>query len=339
MRVTKTFGARGRGAPPLPAPATAPSATSRRRSSAASAASAPRSRSSTALDVAILLLYGGALVARGAVTLGQLVVFAGLLQQFAAQVSAMATILNTLEQSVIAARRVFEVLDAPVAVDDPPDPVARPTLAARWPALSTSRGSASATTPPSRRCRGSTSPPSRGAASRSPARPAPARARCSGWCPRFFDPSVGRVLIDGVDARRLRVDDLRRGVGVVFQESFLFRATIADNIAFGNPGRVAGRDRAGGPRGRGPRLRGGAPARLRHAARGGRDEPVGRPAPAAGDRARVAARSADPAARRSDERRRRADRGRDPVGDRVGAPRADDLARDRPPAGAGAPPM
>ncbi len=77
----------------------------------------------TALDVAVLLLYGGALVARGAVTLGQLVVFAGLLQQFAAQVSATATILNTLEQSLIAARRVFEVLDAPVAVATPAVPV------------------------------------------------------------------------------------------------------------------------------------------------------------------------------------------------------------------------
>src|SRR4029077_10775316 len=73
----------------------------------------------TAIDVAILLLYGGALVARDALTLGQLVVFAGLLQQFSTQITGMATIVNTLEQSVTAARRVFEVLDARLEVASP----------------------------------------------------------------------------------------------------------------------------------------------------------------------------------------------------------------------------
>jgi ATP-binding cassette subfamily B protein len=53
--------------------------------------------------------------------------------------------------------------------------------------------------------------------------------------PRFYDPSAGRVLIDGVDARRLELSSLRRQVGLVFQESLLFRTTIAENIAFGHP--------------------------------------------------------------------------------------------------------
>src|SRR6185436_9871392 len=76
----------------------------------------------TAISIAILLGYGGALVAEGAMTLGQLVVFAGLLQQFSTQITGMATIVNTLEQSVTAARRVFEVLDAPVEVQAPAAP-------------------------------------------------------------------------------------------------------------------------------------------------------------------------------------------------------------------------
>ncbi|MFE7902594.1 ABC transporter ATP-binding protein [Streptomyces sp. NPDC057424] len=52
---------------------------------------------------------------------------------------------------------------------------------------------------------------------------------------RFYDPSGGRVLLDGVDLRDLAVPDLRRGVVMVTQESFLFSGTVADNIAIGRP--------------------------------------------------------------------------------------------------------
>ena len=54
--------------------------------------------------------------------------------------------------------------------------------------------------------------------------------------PRFYDPMVGRVLIDGADARELNLGELRRAVGVIFQESFLFSTTVAQNIAYGKPG-------------------------------------------------------------------------------------------------------
>jgi ATP-binding cassette subfamily B protein len=53
--------------------------------------------------------------------------------------------------------------------------------------------------------------------------------------PRFYDATGGRVLIDGVDVRQLDLDTLRRSVGLVFQESFLFSNTVAANIAFGHP--------------------------------------------------------------------------------------------------------
>lgn len=53
---------------------------------------------------------------------------------------------------------------------------------------------------------------------------------------RFYDPSAGRVLLDGVDLRDLATDELRRGVVMVTQESFLFSGSVADNIAIGRPG-------------------------------------------------------------------------------------------------------
>ncbi|MEU1497780.1 ABC transporter ATP-binding protein [Streptomyces sp. NPDC005732] len=50
---------------------------------------------------------------------------------------------------------------------------------------------------------------------------------------RFYDPSDGRVLLDGVDLRELSVPELRRGVVMVTQEAFLFSGTVAENIAIG----------------------------------------------------------------------------------------------------------
>ncbi|MGW7612446.1 ABC transporter ATP-binding protein [Streptomyces sp. NPDC054766] len=52
---------------------------------------------------------------------------------------------------------------------------------------------------------------------------------------RFYDPSEGRVLLDGVDLRELSVPELRRGVVMVTQEAFLFSGTVAENIAIGRP--------------------------------------------------------------------------------------------------------
>ncbi len=53
--------------------------------------------------------------------------------------------------------------------------------------------------------------------------------------PRFYDPLRGQVFLDGVDIRKLRLDTLRGSVAVVFEDTFLFSASIRDNIAFGAP--------------------------------------------------------------------------------------------------------
>ncbi len=53
--------------------------------------------------------------------------------------------------------------------------------------------------------------------------------------PRYYDPDEGRILLDGVDVRDLALRELRGEVGLVFQEPFLFSATVARNIAYGRP--------------------------------------------------------------------------------------------------------
>ncbi len=53
--------------------------------------------------------------------------------------------------------------------------------------------------------------------------------------PRFYDVRQGRVLLDGVDVRELRLHDLRRAIGLVFEDTFLFSQSVRDNIAFADP--------------------------------------------------------------------------------------------------------
>jgi ATP-binding cassette subfamily B protein len=54
--------------------------------------------------------------------------------------------------------------------------------------------------------------------------------------PRFYDVESGRVTLDGIDVRDLKLHDLRKAVAVVFEDTFLFTDTVTANIAFGEPG-------------------------------------------------------------------------------------------------------
>ena len=53
--------------------------------------------------------------------------------------------------------------------------------------------------------------------------------------PRFYDVTTGRVLVEGIDVRQLRLDELRGAIGTVAEDTYLFSASIHDNIAFGRP--------------------------------------------------------------------------------------------------------
>jgi ATP-binding cassette subfamily B protein len=185
----------------------------------------------THLNLATLLLYGGSLVAERQMSLGELIVFAGLLQQFSAQVSSMAGIINTLQQSLIGARRVFEVLDAALEVESPKVPLSVPRF----------RGAIRFDNVDFRHEAGD--PVLKQLAFEVRAGECVAIVGMTGsgkssllsLIPRFYDPSAGRVLIDDIDIRQLELDFLRKQIGVVFQQSLLFKSSVADNIAFGHP--------------------------------------------------------------------------------------------------------
>jgi ATP-binding cassette, subfamily B, bacterial len=62
------------------------------------------------------------------------------------------------------------------------------------------------------------------------------KSTVAGLLARLYDPDDGRVLLDGIDLRDLRLADVRRSVALVFEDTFLFTDTLAQNIRFGRPG-------------------------------------------------------------------------------------------------------
>lgn len=184
------------------------------------------------VNLVVLLAYGGYLVTIDRISLGTgLVVFAGLLQQFSSQVANLANIANSVQQSLSGARRVFEILDTPLEIQSDDNPVRLPRARGEiqfdhvsfayipdTPVLN----DVSFHVRPGQRVAilGAT-----GAG----------KSTLLSLIARFYDPTQGRVLLDGIDLKQLNLDDLRRNIGLVFQESFLFSNTIAANIAFGHP--------------------------------------------------------------------------------------------------------
>ena len=186
----------------------------------------------TQANLIILLAYGGYLVIRGALPLGAgLIVFAGLLQQFSGQVANISNLANSVQESLSGARRVFEILDTPAEIRNADGAVPLTALrgGVRFDHVSFGYEPAdlvlndvSFDVQPGQ-CVAILGATGSG------------KSTLMSLIPRFYDPLKGRVLIDSMEARTLDVDSLRRRVGIVFQDNFLFSNTIAANIAFGSP--------------------------------------------------------------------------------------------------------
>ena len=196
----------------------------------------------TYVNLIVLVLYGGYLAIEyltappgtanpPGVSIGELVVFAGLMQQFAAQVANIANIANAIQQSLTGARRVFEVLDAPVTIGMPAEAV--PIERARGKVTFDRVSFAYKDTDPVLRDISFTAKP--GACVAIVGATGAGKTTLLSLIPRFYDPTLGTVYVDDIDVRDLDLDDLRRNIGKVFQESFLFSNTVAANIAFGHP--------------------------------------------------------------------------------------------------------
>ncbi len=184
------------------------------------------------LSLVILFAYGGWLYVHGLVPLGTgLVVFAGLLQQFNGQVANITTIANSVQQSFTAARRVFEVLDTPSEVENKPRPISPGPLRGNISFEAVSFGYHA----PARVLHEISFEARPGQVVGIFGTTGAGKSSLLSLIPRFYDPSGGRILADGRDLRDLDLNEYRRQIGIVYQESFLFSNTVSANIAFGNP--------------------------------------------------------------------------------------------------------
>jgi ATP-binding cassette, subfamily B, bacterial len=193
--------------------------------------------------MAALLLAGGRLVIAGHISLGTFLAFNTYLLQLAAPARMLSGLLSAGQMARAGAVRILELLDTRSEVVEPPDaePVGavRGAIAFEDVRFGYGRGDDEAPLLDGFTLR--IEPGERVAlvgASGS------GKSTIAQLLPRFYDVDAGRVTLDGTDVRRLRLAELRRSIGIVFEDAFLFSASIADNIAFGAPGATANQIRA-----------------------------------------------------------------------------------------------
>jgi ABC-type multidrug transport system fused ATPase/permease subunit len=179
----------------------------------------------------LILLYGGQLVIRGQLTLGELVAFSTYVTQLVGPVRRLGWVIAAIAQAVASGERVFEILDARSEVEDLPDaePLRTVEGRVRFQRVSFSYfGRHKVLQDIDFEAKPGEVVALLGATGSG-------KSSVISLVPRFYDPTEGRILIDGHDIRHVTMNSLRDQIGIVLQDTTLFAATIRENIAFGRP--------------------------------------------------------------------------------------------------------
>lgn len=189
-----------------------------------------------ALGLVATLWLGSRLVENGSLTLGELVLFNSYVLLLVGPLRMVGMTLSQLQRALTSASLIGDLLDVVPDVDDPADPVPLTGPAERGRGELRLEGVEF-------RYPGATEPTLRGldltvAAGETVAvvgMTGSGKTTLATLVPRLHDPTAGRVLVDGVDVRTASLSDVRSAVGVVFEDTWLFAGTIADNIRWGTP--------------------------------------------------------------------------------------------------------
>lgn len=184
----------------------------------------------------VVLWQGGILVTEGRLSAGKLFTFLVYTLTIAGSVGALATFFSNYQESVGAAERVFQLLEHPSPIADPPVPLSLPPHVEGRIAYEgvTFRYSGDPSHPPVLDQVTLRLEPGEIVALVGPS--GAGKTTLVSLLPRFWDVTAGSIQLDGRDIRSLRLADLRRVIGLVPQEPALFSGTIRENIAYSRPG-------------------------------------------------------------------------------------------------------
>ena len=180
---------------------------------------------------AVVLWAGGEKVINGDISIGELTQFFFYLALLRFPVRMLIMVVNSTARASSAGGRIFEILDIPSDITDNPvaDPLAISDGVLRFENVSFNYGDAPALRNVSFEARKDHTIGIVGA-------PGSGKSSITNLIPRFYDPTSGRVTIDGTDLRDATVNSVRQAIGLVEQDPFLFDGSIRNNIRYGDVG-------------------------------------------------------------------------------------------------------
>jgi ATP-binding cassette subfamily B protein len=200
-----------------------------------------------AIGTAVILLYGGSQAIDGAIKVGIIVSFVAYLATFFEPIQELSQLYTTYQQGMAALDKIFDLLDTEPDMVDAPDAIDPGTLKGEIDMEGVWFSYKEDAVPPAEGERSSPDlseiwamagidlhvPPGQTLALVGAT--GAGKSTFAKLVARFYDPQKGRVLVDGHDLRGVRQRALRRQLGIVPQEGFLFSGSVRENVAFGRP--------------------------------------------------------------------------------------------------------
>jgi ATP-binding cassette subfamily B multidrug efflux pump len=184
------------------------------------------------LGLGAVLWLGGHQVIAGTMSVGTLVAFNRYMILLNDPIRWLGLVVNRIARAIASGERIFGTLDTKSAIVDPPNPIVLHPMRGE---VAFDDVSFTFKTAKRKALDGVSFRAEPGTVTALVGPTGAGKSAIINLIPRFYDADSGRVLIDGHNVRELALDPLRRQVGIVLQETFLFSVTIGENIAYGRP--------------------------------------------------------------------------------------------------------